>query len=222
MIAAFFDIEGTLYTAPMGRGFVEYAKRNNHRSKVFRYYLSIMPRYYLYRLGLIPLKTVHHPAIANMAWLIEGYDQIQANRAFDWIANEFILPSGRQDVLNRWAEHQAQGHQLIIVSGGLEPCVERIGAHLGADGMLSTSIEFVDEHYSGRVIPPVMIGEAKGVHCRELIDRRGIKLDWEGSYAYADSSHDLSMLELVGHPVAVYPNEGLRAHAKEHDWEIIG
>jgi HAD superfamily hydrolase (TIGR01490 family) len=222
MIAAFFDIEGTLYTAPMGRGFVEYAKDHRRRHRVFRYYLSIMPRYYLYKLGLVPLETVHRPAIANMAGLIEGYDQVQANRAFDWISFDFIVPSGREEVLARWREHQAQGHLLVIVSGGLEPCVERIRNHLGAHEILCTSLEVQDGRYTGQVLPPVMIGDEKGKGCRQLINRLGIDLEWEKSFAYADSIHDLSMLELVGNPVVVHPNQGLRDHASEHQWEIIG
>lgn len=222
MIAAFFDIEGTLYTAPMGRGFVEYAKDHRRRGRVFRYYLTVMPRYYLYRLGLTPLESVHRPAIANMAVLIEGDDQTQANHAFDWISYEFILPSGREDVLARWREHQAQGHLLVIVSGGLEPCVQRIGDHLGAHEIICTSLEFLDGRFSGRVIPPVMIGDEKGRGCRQLVERRGIDLEWDKSFAYADSIHDLSMLELVGNPVVVHPNQGLRDHALEQGWEIIG
>jgi HAD superfamily hydrolase (TIGR01490 family) len=222
MIAAFFDIEGTLFTAPMGRGFVEYAKNHQQPSRVFRYYLSIMPRYYSYKLGLIPLESVHRPAIANMAKFIEGFGQSQANRAFDWISYEFIIPSGRKEVLTRWQEHRAQGHLLVIVSGGLEPCVERIGAHLGAHEFICTKLEYLNGRYSGQVIEPVMIGAEKGRGCRKLIDRLGIDLEWEKSYAYADSIHDLSMLDLVGNPVVVYPNQGLRDHAGEYGWEIIG
>jgi phosphoserine phosphatase len=30
------------------------------------------------------------------------------------------------------------------------------------------------------------------------------------------------MLGLVGHPVAVYPDEALLAHAQERDWPVIG
>jgi HAD superfamily hydrolase (TIGR01490 family) len=222
MIAAFFDIEGTLYTAPMGRGFVEYAQTHGRKARVFCYYLSIMPRFYLYRLGLLPLENVHRPAIANMAWLIQGYDQAQADQAFDWITYEFILPSGREEVLARWREHQAQEHLLVIVSGGLEPCVRRIQDHLGAQQILCTPLELLEDRYTGRVNPPVMIGDQKGISCRQLIERQGIDLDWEHSFAYADSIHDLSMLELVGHPVVVHPNQGLHNHALEHGWEIIG
>lgn len=35
-----------------------------------------------------------------------------------------------------------------------------------------------------------------------------------------DSVNDLPMLELVGHPVAINPDPGLRAEARRRGWEI--
>ena len=47
-------------------------------------------------------------------------------------------------------------------------------------------------------------------------------ISWSGSYAYADSYTDLPLLEQVGHPVVVYPDDELAAHAQDRGWEIIG
>jgi phosphoserine phosphatase len=44
----------------------------------------------------------------------------------------------------------------------------------------------------------------------------------DASYAYADSLTDVPVLELVGHPVAVYPDEGLAALAWQKGWPILG
>ena len=44
---------------------------------------------------------------------------------------------------------------------------------------------------------------------------------WPQSYAYADSYTDVPLLERVGHPVAVYPDPQLAAHAQIWDWQII-
>jgi len=53
-----------------------------------------------------------------------------------------------------------------------------------------------------------------------LIDQ-GIKINFEDSYAYADSQTDLHLLEMVGHPVAVYPEEDLRHTADQRGWQIV-
>ena len=41
-------------------------------------------------------------------------------------------------------------------------------------------------------------------------------------FAYGDTVLDISLLEHAEHPVAVYPDEKLRATAKERGWEIMG
>jgi len=40
--------------------------------------------------------------------------------------------------------------------------------------------------------------------------------------AYGDTSADIPMLEMADHPVAVYPDEALKAVAQERSWEIFG
>jgi phosphoserine phosphatase len=41
-------------------------------------------------------------------------------------------------------------------------------------------------------------------------------------FAYGDTVLDIPLLEHADHPVAVYPDEKLRAMATERGWEIIG
>ena len=41
------------------------------------------------------------------------------------------------------------------------------------------------------------------------------------SVAYADSIYDLPVLEMVGRPVAVYPDEELAAVALERGWTVV-
>ena len=58
---------------------------------------------------------------------------------------------------------------------------------------------------AGEYRPPTDTGEA---------------LDLDACYAYSDSSNDLPMLSLVGHPCAVNPDSTLRAHAKANGWRV--
>jgi phosphoserine phosphatase len=41
-------------------------------------------------------------------------------------------------------------------------------------------------------------------------------------FAYGDTVQDVPLLEHAGHPVAVYPDEALKAVAIERGWEIFG
>ena len=43
----------------------------------------------------------------------------------------------------------------------------------------------------------------------------------EKSWFYSDSHNDLPLMGKVTHPVAVDPDDKLRAHAESHGWPII-
>ncbi len=43
----------------------------------------------------------------------------------------------------------------------------------------------------------------------------------EGSYFYSDSHNDLPLLEQVSHPVAVDPDDTLRALAVQRGWTVM-
>ena len=45
--------------------------------------------------------------------------------------------------------------------------------------------------------------------------------DFERSWFYSDSASDLPLLEAVSDPVAVRPDERLRARARQHGWMLI-
>jgi phosphoserine phosphatase len=48
-----------------------------------------------------------------------------------------------------------------------------------------------------------------------------VEVDLAGSFAYADSISDLPLLELVGNPTAVYPDEQLATVAREQHWAML-
>ena len=49
----------------------------------------------------------------------------------------------------------------------------------------------------------------------------GVLGDFERSWFYSDSASDLPLLEAVSDPVAVRPDERLRARARQHGWMLI-
>ena len=154
--------------------------------------------------------------------MIAGLSLEEGDRAFDWIANQFILPSGRPDILERFHHHRDQGHAVVIVSGSLTPVLERISVQLNATGFVGTRLEVKENRYTGRTLEPIIIGEAKDEQTRRFFAQKELTIDWDNSYAYADSFHDLSLFELVGNPVAVYPDPALHKLALNRNWEIIG
>jgi HAD superfamily hydrolase (TIGR01490 family) len=221
MIAALFDCDGTLYSAEMGRGMMKYASENGRQGLVRVYTASLFPRYWLSKLGLISREAFRLKAVSRQRWLIKSWDQEQAAAAFNWIVYNYLLPTQRADVVARLEEHRDQEHAVVLVSGMLEPCLALIGEHFQVAGIVGTVFEREDGRFTGRLTSPVMNGAHKATYIRAFFESQGINVDWPASYAYADSIHDQAMFDLVGHPVAVYPDPQLLDLAGRRDWEII-
>jgi HAD superfamily hydrolase (TIGR01490 family) len=222
MILALFDSDGTLYTGQFGRGMMKYSSRHNRRFFAWRYYASILPTYILFKAQLTGWENMQHALLVNLSGLLQGLDQEQAHTALNWLLFDYLLPTQRPDVFRRLKDHQAQGHKIVIVSGMLMPCAEIFREHLEAEGAVGTQPEFKNGKYTGQTIPPLISGPNKATKVRELVQARGWDVDWAASYAYGDSFTDNHMLNLVGHPVAVYPDSKLHTLAKEKNWEVLG
>jgi phosphoserine phosphatase len=87
--------------------------------------------------------------------------------------------------------------------------------------MLGTGLETKGATYTGRVIDAVCFGEHRVSRIKDYIKKNGLEVDFAKSYAYGDMKWDYPVLELVGNPVAVYPDADLRAYARSKDWKII-
>ena len=62
----------------------------------------------------------------------------------------------------------------------------------------------------------------KVVLLTELLAKSGLEVDLSQSFAYGDSIFDVPVLELVGNPVAVYPDDELWNYASQRGWRILG
>jgi phosphoserine phosphatase len=72
--------------------------------------------------------------------------------------------------------------------------------------------------YTGRLVGEPLHGPAKAEAVKALAAARG--LDLSHCAAYSDSSNDIPMLSLVGHPYAINPDSTLRKYARKHDWRL--
>ena len=221
MIASIFDCDGTLFSAHFGYGLLEYTRSRGFKGKMRRFYAQLLVPYVLRKLKLISAESLNRPLMVGLGGLMKDYDLHEGAAAFDWITNEFLLPTVHPEVISRLEEHKAQGHRVILMTGIFKPCLELLGAHFGVEDLVGTAVEVVGGRYTGEILPPVITGRDKLPALLSYCDSHGMDIDWGSSYAYADSVYDHYVLEKVGHPTAVHPDEGLAALAKEKGWEVI-
>jgi HAD superfamily hydrolase (TIGR01490 family) len=221
-IAALFDCDGSLYSAQYGRGLIKYASEHGNKGFVRMFYGANLIPYLLRKIKAIAEETYHRLLISRLAWMVQGMTEQELRQASEWINKEYLLPTEYSETVARLREHQSQGHVILLVSAQLYPSLETLGASYNVDGLVGTRIEMKDGRYTGRIIPPVIIGDDKDHYAREYFLTRNIEIDWEASYAYADAITDTGLFSMVGHPVAVNPDPKLLTLAQKGNWEMIG
>ena len=222
MRAAFFDVDGTLTKHRVWSGLVDYFRVKKVR--LVRYYLFSIYHYSLYmlhKLGIMSQVTFRSKWAMNLPWLFSGFTLEQATEMWDWVIENRLKDQWRSEVVAVLQKHKAEGIVIFLVSGGPVGLLEKITGEVGGDHAVGTKHQIIDGKYTGRAEGMACQGENKVFLVKEKISKIGLNISFEESFAYADSIADVELLSLVGHPVAVYPDSGLRELAKDNGWEIF-
>ena len=115
-------------------------------------------------------------------------------------------------------QHLAAGQRVWLVTATPVELANILAHRLGLTGALGTVAETSDGVYTGQLVGGLLHGDAKAAAVRALAEREG--LDLSRSSAYSDSSNDLPMLELVGHPNVVNPDGDLLRQARSRNWPV--
>jgi HAD superfamily hydrolase (TIGR01490 family) len=223
MKAAFFDVDGTLTDTNVWGGLMEYFEEHAERVwvnrifRVFHYYFL----YSIYKLGLIPQVRFREIWAKNLSWFLKGYSLEEAAKIWEWVVTQRINSQWRSATVEKLTEHKNVGDLVFLVSGGPEGLLERIAVEIGADYVVGTRHVVEGGFYTGKAPRHACQGKKKVTLARKVIEEHGLEIDLSRSSAYADSLGDLDLLEMVGHPVAVFPDEELRPVAIERGWEMI-
>ena len=126
-----------------------------------------------------------------------------------------VLPKARA-LLER---HRARGDELIIITATNRFITEPIARRLGVVHLIATEAEMVAGEYTGNVAGTPCFQAGKVTRLLAWLQQHRQSL--EHSWFYSDSHNDLPLLERVDHPVAVDPDDRLRAHAAQQDWPVI-
>jgi len=221
MTFAAFDLDGTLYTGHIIEGMMQHHREHRVRRLPLLVYMAThFALWPLWRFGFMSELQGRQLWIRDMGWTIRGWTVEEAAAAFTWIAEQYVLPRVRLDVMRRLREHQAWGDRVIIVSGTLSPLLHAIGRALSVEETVGTPSVLKDGRHTGASELPTCQGAGKVTRLQKYLSGDG-DIPWQRSYAYADSLTDLPLLEQVGHPVAVYPDAELAALAASRGWEII-
>lgn len=130
-----------------------------------------------------------------------------------------LLPRLRPEVLARLRKHQRAGDQVALLTGAPDFLVEPLAHALGIDTWSATECDCRDGRFGWRPPPHHPLAEEKLIAAQRLCALHEVALS--ESIAYADSIHDLALLERVAQPVAVHPDRALAQAARRRGWELL-
>lgn len=220
---ALFDLDGTLYRGHTWLALREYYEL--HRFKLlslYRYLFTHLPLFFLYKLKILPRDLVFTAWGSNMAWLLKDVPLEQGETIWKWVVDNHYLPHMRPEMQSALAQHVEKGHMVVILSGSFQPLLDVFAKRLNVEHVIGTPLAVNDSTYTGKIVQPLNVGQWKLDRLNAFLDNQDGNRDLRESYFYTDSIVDLPVMEIVDHPIAVYPDQSLATLAKENGWEIIG
>lgn len=212
-IAAFFDIDGTLYRegliTEMFKKMIKYEIIQSEK-----WYNEVRPKFLKYdnRQGdydsyLLEMIDIYMEAIKGL------YDH-----QIEFIAKKVIEQKGERVYTfsrDRIKWHKEQGHILITISGSPVELVKEMSQKHGFDDYKgAVYILDKDGKYTGDV-EPMWDSSSKENSIRYFAEKYNIDLD--NSYAYGDTSGDFSMFKLVKNPYCINPTKELISKVLKDD-----
>ncbi|TKJ28590.1 MAG: hypothetical protein CEE40_11275 [Chloroflexi bacterium B3_Chlor] len=223
VIGAFFDVVGTIYKGAFWRDISHHNRaRKRNRFWIWAYLIWHMAGWPLNLAGLLSQRRWYEAWARDMAWLFRGLTVEEGQEIFDWICDERLVPNLRLDIMDILRDHQAKGHLVALVSGSPQRLLDTITSRLDMEHAIGTTFEVKDGRYTGKIAGSLTMYQGKMAALQDFAAESGASIDWQNSFAYGDSRSDIDLLASVGHPVAVYPDEELKAVALEKGWEIVG
>lgn len=121
-------------------------------------------------------------------------------------------------------EHLASGDLCAIVTATNSFVTGAIAREFGIQHLIGTipAVDVTSGAFSGQPTGTPSFQGGKIVRVEQWLETLGLWWgSFEQSYFYSDSHNDLPLMEKVSTPVAVDPDEKLRAHADQHGWQIL-
>ena len=207
------DMMGTLTTGSPVLGLVDWVRHNQNRMQARLYMVSIMPSYFIAKRGWIDWQKWAQGLMVDSLKLVKDATPEKMKGVGEWAVEHDLWKKRREDVIARLRGHAAHGAQVYIASSVIEPIIEPFAIRVGAQ-TIGTPVEYTNGYV--RVAGDLVAQERK---IEQVLSRLGVdRLD----FAYGDTWMDVPLLEHAEHPVAVYPDEKLKAIAVERGWDVLG
>ena len=193
---AFFDFDDTLIHGDSGKALLWYYLKK-HPLAVFRL-LKVPVLYFLYLIGLVKFQIV------KSSWLfpMDRLDDDELNDFYQVCLVPKYYPNVDAELKNK----KQQGYLIFICSASIEGYLRF--CELPVDGILGTKTEIKNGKYTSKMIGKNCKNEEKVLRLNNIINKLNLEIDYENSYAYSDSVHDIPMLKMVKNRIKINKKNG--------------
>ncbi|MFC3419411.1 HAD family hydrolase [Salinicoccus hispanicus] len=218
MKVALFDFDGTLYPYETFNVLMERLKRHPRYKKNYsRFVRRFAPVYFAYKMKMIKKSRMQSKAMEYYLLSFKKNTRSEIEAFFKEVAGEMIEDL-RAPLIGKMKQLKQENYYIMLISGAFIPLLEAVFKGFDIDCIVGSEIRYKGEKidYKSR-FERVYADRKIDIIRRHFADKQ---VDWKNSEAYSDSYTDLKMLELVGRPVAVKPDERLKAVAARNQWQI--
>jgi HAD superfamily hydrolase (TIGR01490 family) len=192
-----------------------------NRPSAIWYFLFHMLYLPLWKTHLISKEKYYRVWVEDLSNSMKGIKLDQAKEVFNWISDQYLLPTIKNNVFEKLKWHQKRGDTTILASNSFQDLIQIIAERLKINFAIGTNLEVTGDKFSGKIIPPLPFGREKAKRIKALLKEKNLNINFKESFAYSDSIFDLPMLELVGNSIVVGPDKKLLEIAKNKGWPIL-
>jgi HAD superfamily hydrolase (TIGR01490 family) len=216
---AIVDFDGTLYSGETFDLLMKYLKGHPTLNKQYKpFFRAVLPFYMGYKMKFVSEAKMKERSMQLYLSALKSLTSAEITEYFQGLSPT-IKKGLNPSVVTRIQQHLQDEVHVMLVSGAYTTMLEAVTAEVNFDLIIGTDIPLVENRID--FSKPIL--HVQGLRKNEKILQSLYEkdIDWENSFAYGDSFSDLSVLELVGNPVAVKPDARLLGIAKDRQWEIL-
>lgn len=211
---ALFDLDHTLIPFDSGMAWTRFLVRRGvlpaeaeagYLDYCFQYVAGTLDIHAMHRANLAPLRRFPWAELSR--WACEFEAEMAP-----------LLPADMRELV---AQHHRAGDLCAIVTATEKLIAQPFARLFGVEHLVATEAQVVAGRLTGEIEGEPCYRQHKLSRVAAWLATQGRTLDsFEQSCFYSDSASDLPLLLAVSHPVAVRPDERLRAHALAAGWPV--
>ena len=133
--------------------------------------------------------------------------------------DEKIRPVMLPKAIDLIEDHRNMGHKLMIITATNSFITIPIAELFNIGDLIASEPEMENGVYTGKLSGTPSYAEGKVTRYKQWLQKNNFEVST--SWFYSDSHNDIPLLNMVTHPIAVDPDDALKAEAEKRDWPVM-